>query len=318
MRERRRPLRRDSDDDEGESDHPRSSIKPQYEVTVLTRYHLSVVGLLVGAFLVITLFKYGGSVASTDREVDSEPSSDTLVEANEFWSTYGEATDARTAGHYEEAVRLYQRALDRRPGHRDARFYLGQSLLQSGQLQAAQRQWEALREDYPESARAWGQLAGLYLCSERFGQRDLTRAKHYFRSVARIHGEYEAEPSVRIAQILAVQDSLARIEQTLDVISGRTEVPADVAFLRGYVAWREGRSRTAVVNLARSRQTLVADTAEAGLDPDFRVPQAYRNDVCRVLTEWRPDLVDRPPGQIQTDAVYTRFQEAMRQVRQTP
>lgn len=287
-------------------------------MTVLTRYHLSVVGLLVGAFLVITLFKYGGSVASADRETNPEPSSDTLAEANQFWSTYGEATDARTDGRYEEAIRLYQKALDRRPGHRDARFYLGQSLLQSGQLEAAQRQWEGLRQDYPESARVWGQLAGLSLCSERSGQRDLARAKHHFRAVARIHGEYEAEPSVRIAQILAVQDSLARIEQTLDVISGRKEVPADVAFLQGYVAWREGRSRAATVNLARSRQTLVADTAEAALGPDFRVPPAYQNDVCRVLTDWRSDLVDRPPGQIQTDAVYTRFQKAMRQVRRTP
>lgn len=285
---------------------------------MLTRYHLSVLGLLSAAFLGVVLFKYGGSVASAERETDTKPSSDTLAEATQFWATYRKATDARTDGRYEEAVDLYRKALDRRPGHRDARFYLGEALLQSGQLEAAERQWERLREEAPESARVRGQLGGLFLCSEYSAQHDLARAKQHFRAVARIHGEYEAEPSVRIAQILAVQDSLGRIEEPLDVISGRTDVPADGVFLQGYVAWREGRSRPATVNLARSRQALVADTAEAGLDSGFRVPPAYRNDVCRALTDWRPALLDRSPGQIQTDAIYTRFQKALRQARPAP
>lgn len=285
---------------------------------MLTRYHLSIVGLLAAAFLVVSVFKYGGDAASTEGEAASEPSSDTLADVGQFWSMYSEATDARTDERYDEAIRLYQRSLELRPGHRDARFYLGQSFFQSGQLEAAQRQWERLREDYPESAQVQGQLAGLYLCSERSSQRDLTRAKRHFRSVARIHGEYEAEPSVRIAQILAVQDSLERIERTLAVISDRKEVPADIAFLRGYVAWRQGRSRTATVNLARARRTLVSDTADTGLGSDFRVPPAYRNDVCRALTNWQSDLADRPPGEIQTDAVYSRFRASMREVRDMP
>ncbi len=285
---------------------------------MLTRYHLSVLGLLAAAFLGVTLFKYGGSVASAEREADTDPSSDTLAEATQFWATYRRATDARTDGRYEEAVDLYRKALDRRPGHRDARFYLGESLLQSGRLEAAGRQWERLRKEAPESARVRGQLGGLSLCSEHSAQHDLARAKQHFRAVARIHGEYDAEPSVRIAQILAVQDSLSRVEESLDVISGRTEVPTDGAFLRGYVAWREGRSQPATVNLARSRQTLVADTADGGLTSGFRVPPAYRNEVCQALTDWRSDLLDRPPGQIQTDVVYTRFQKALRQARPAP
>lgn len=287
-------------------------------MTVLTRYHFFVVGLLAVAFLGITLFKYGGSITSGDWEAEAEPSTDTLDGASQFWTTYGEATDARTSGRYEAAVDLYRDALEHRPGHRDARYYLGQSFLQSGQLEAAQRQWEALRKDYPESARVHGQLAGLYLCSERSDQHDLSRAKDHFQAVARIHGEYEAEPSVRIAQIVAAQDSVSRITETLDVISGRTEVPADVAFLRGYVAWREGRSRSATVNLARSRQAVVADTAETGFGSAFRVPPAYRNELCRALTNWRSTLADRPPGQLQTDVVYSRFQKAVLQARSAP
>lgn len=285
---------------------------------MLTRYHLSILGLLAAAFLGVTLFKYGGSFASGERETGTGASPDTLAQANQFWATYRKATDARTDGRYEEAIDLYREALNQRPSHPDARFYLGEALLQSGQLEAAGRQWERLREKAPESARVHGQLGGLSLCSERSAQRDLARAKQHFRAVTRIHGEYEAEPSVRIAQILAVQDSLDRIEEVLDVLSGRTEVPADGAFLQGYVAWREGRSQPATVNLARARRTLVADTAEAGLDSGFRVPPAYRNEVCQALTDWRPALLDRPPDQIQTDAVYTRFQKRVRKIRRTP
>lgn len=284
---------------------------------MLTRYHLSILGLLATAFLGITLYKFGGSVLSTEREANPDSSPDTLAQANQFWAIYRRATDTRTDGQYKEAVDFYREALDHRPSHRDARFYLAEALLQSGQLKAAERQWERLLKETPESARVQGQLAGLVLCSHLSTQHDLTRAKHHFRAVTRIHGEYDAEPSVRIAQILTVQDSLNRTEKTLDVISGRADVPAAVAFLRGYVAWREGRSQPATVSLARSRQALSTDTTEAGHDAGFRVPPKYRNDVCQALTNWRPTLLDRPPGQIQTDTVYSRFQKTLRKIRGT-
>lgn len=285
-------------------------------VTVFTRYHITVLGLLIGAFLVVTLFKYGGGSDSQQPGARPGASADTLTEANEFWDIYQEATEARIDGRYERAVDLYREALARRSDHRDARFYLGESLLQSGQLVDAQRQWEMLLDKDPESARVRAQLAGLFLCSNEATQHDLPRAKRHFRAVKRIHGAYEAEPHVRLAQILTVQDSVERIAETLDVLSGREEIPADVAFLEGYQAWQAGRSRQATVSLARSRRILAADTSDAR--SDFRVPPASRNSVCRGLTEWRDTLMDRPPGQIQTDSVYTRFSATMARAERSP
>lgn len=285
---------------------------------MLTRYHLSVLGLLAAAFLGITAVKYAESFTPAQRAPTDASSSDTLAQANQFWAVYRKATDARTSGRYEEAAHLYREALDRRPAHRDARFYLGEALLQSGQLEAAGEEWERLLEEAPGSARVQGQLGGLSLCSNRPTQRDLARAKKHFRAVARIHGEYDAAPRVRLAQIGAVQDSLRRIEEALDVMSGRTGVPPEVTFLRGYVAWREGRSQRATVNLARSRQALVADTAGGAVGGGFRVPPPHRNDMCRVLTDWRPDLLGRAPEQIDTDAVYSRFRRRLRKSRQAP
>lgn len=285
---------------------------------MFTRYHVTVLGVLIGAFLVVSLVKYGGEFASERPGTHTDARSDSLAKANEFWNTYQAATEARIDGRYERAVDRYREALTRRPDHRDARYYLGESLLQSGELEDAQRQWEILLDDHPESARVRAQLAGLFLCSNKANQHDLTQAKHHFRAVKRIHGDYEAEPHVRLAQILTVQDSLGQGAQALGVLSGRKEIPADVAFLQGYQAWREGASREATINLARSRRTLAADTSDSRSDADFRVPSSYQNRVCRVLTEWKEDLMDRPPGQIETDAVYARFSAAVDRIESSP
>lgn len=277
-----------------------------------TRYHTIVMGVLVASFAGVTLWKYAPTLAPGGGTAGSPATaSDSIQNASSFWDPYRNATDARAGGEYDRATDLYRRALQKRPHHSDARFYLGSALAQSGHLREAEKTWRALLADEPESARVRGQLAGLYLCSEIPEQRDLKAAKAHLRAVIRQHGT-ETQPVVRLAQILVLQDSLTKAEDVLASIAARDRQPPAASFLRGYLAWRAGRSREATIRSAGAHQTLRRRESANDRTEMFPVPPTRRNEACRTITDWRTLLAKSDSTRGSTDpsegaSVYARF-----------
>ena len=66
------------------------------------------------------------------------------------------------AGRAEEARRVVEDWLERRPDDADTRFFLAGELMRQGDYGAAAGQYETLRADHPERAVLWNNLAWLY------------------------------------------------------------------------------------------------------------------------------------------------------------
>lgn len=277
-----------------------------------TRYHTIVAGVLVASFGAVALWKYAPTLAPGGGAAGSPvPGSDSIQNASSFWDPYRNATDARAGGSYDRAADLYREALQQRPHHPDARFYLGSALAQSGHLRDAEETWRALLADEPESARVRGQLASLHLCSKLPEQRDLEAAKAHLRAVIRQHGT-ETQPVVRLAQILVLQDSLTKAEDVLASIAARDRQPPTASFLRGYLAWRAGRSREATIRSAEARQTLRRQESGTDRTETVPVPPARRNEACLAVTSWRTllaksDSTSGSAGGSDDGPVYARF-----------
>lgn len=285
--------------------------------TLWTGYHTVVSLLLMGAFAGVTVIKIANSLdQSPTRESETE-STDSLQQTARFWNVFQRATEARTSDDLERAVELYRRALERRPEHPDAAFYLGSVLARSGQLGEAEAIWSRLSSRGEVSARTEGQLASLRACSDRPGQRDLQQAKHHLRTIIRAHGE-ETQPLLRLAEIYVLEDSLDRAREMLDALSGRDEQPASAHFLRGYLAWRVGRSDEATVLLAKARSAQRSAETDETSRVGRLLPEDHRAPTCRVLARWPAFLSSEESGSRPGNPRYRSFHRQLREsIRET-
>ncbi|GAB4249107.1 MAG: hypothetical protein Kow00109_25170 [Acidobacteriota bacterium] len=117
-----------------------------------------------------------------------------------FWQAFQEATRRRGAGEWAAARDAYRAALELQPDHEESLFYLGNCLLELGDLEGAREIFERLVQRNPRSQRAFGQLGLLLQSSFPPGVLDLQRAAEAFQVTAQLQPE-EPGPHLRLGTI---------------------------------------------------------------------------------------------------------------------
>ncbi|HEU5181435.1 MAG TPA: FG-GAP-like repeat-containing protein [Candidatus Polarisedimenticolia bacterium] len=162
-----------------------------------------------------------------------------------FWSLYRDATGMRTKRDFASAASLYRQALELDPHHEDCLYYLGQSLLETGDFNAANAAWEKLVEVNPQSARGHLALGALLASPDPRAPRDLARAEEHLSRAHGINAE-ETGPMLRLGEVLIMQGRLEEANRWLLSATRTNPKCVDAPFLAGYLAWRSGdRTRAA-------------------------------------------------------------------------
>jgi len=190
----------------------------------------------------------GGSTGCTSSPEDTEaPAMDAEKAAViAFWKTFNEATVLRRAGKFDEAARLYEKALEHNPRHEDCLYYLGHCRKELGEVAASREAFERLLEVNPESARGRMAIGALLAQPGPDGPVDLEAAEAHFRKAHEINKE-ESGPLLRLAEVLMVEGEFDEARQWLRDAFYQNPKCMEAPFLTGYTYWAEG-------DLARARE----------------------------------------------------------------
>jgi tetratricopeptide (TPR) repeat protein len=211
----------------------------------------------------------------------------------EFWEKQRAAMNAmKVDGDIPRAVRLFREALAIDPTHEDSRYYLGNCLAASGDLEAALAQFEEMTRLNPQSHRAfkrWGTLRAIFASTPAHleaAQRSLERA-------LAINPE-ETGALLVLGEIDLVRGRLDSAEQRLAWACRTNPRAAGGFFLRGYVAWRRGEPALARGLLEKARQALGEEWTPKGATSEGDVERRLHTDMTplsRFWEEWdgRPD-----------------------------
>ena len=171
-----------------------------------------------------------------------------------FWETMNGATSLRRQERFEEAARLYEKALAHDPRHEDALYYLGHCLRESGDPQGARGAFERLIEVNPGSARGQMAMGALLSLPGPSGLLDLPEAETHFRRAHEINKE-ETGPMLRLAEVLLAEGEIEEARAWLAAAFSHNPKCVEAPFLTGYTYWSEGdlpRARASYLAAARA------------------------------------------------------------------
>lgn len=226
-----------------------------------TRLHTATVVLLGLAFVGITVVRHGrGLVSSPNADTAASTTNRTRVQT--FWRTYRKATEARTAGRLDSAAATYESALDRRPTHHDALYYLGHIQYTKNELRGALHTWQRLLEANPKSARGYTQIGEVHFCFPKHPLFDLDRAAEAYRRALDLHNE-ETRPLLRLGTISLLQDR-PDAQKYLTAVRGANSNNPAAAFLVGYLAWQNDKSAQATILLRKAQNRYATQTDSGG------------------------------------------------------
>lgn len=161
------------------------------------------------------------------------------VAARAFWATYQEATARRMASDCAGAVPLYRQALDQRPAHEDALYYLGNCLAEQGASAEALEIYDRLARLNPAgSSRAWVQAALLHASLLPGAPADLDRAERLFRQALEVDPDSSAR--LGLAEVRLLQGEVDDARRLLTELLADSPMSVPAPFLLGYLAYRTG------------------------------------------------------------------------------
>lgn len=240
-----------------------------------------------------------------------------------FWAAYDEASDHRMAGRLDEAIAAYRRALEVRPTHEDGLYYLGNCLLERGDIGAALETYERLVAASPEgSSRGYIQLALIRASLEPHPWRDFAEAERLFTQALAVDPDSGA--LVGLGETALLRGDTERAEQFLRRAGDDNAMSIAVPYLLGYLAWERGDAARAVelFRLAVSRGELKkgavkwTEEGDVKADPELRWRALARQSVFGVHWIALRRYLDPPgptPEDIRRD--YRRLADAIRRAR---
>jgi len=232
----------------------------------------------------------GERAGRPDRQNDQRTDRQRILR---FWEVYRQATRARVAGRPADAARIYKQALELKPTHEDALYYLGNADFEIGDLAGAEGAWERLTRVNPASTRAYVRLGTLHSCVPEIsdaGHFDPARAEAEFRHAHAINGE-ETGPLLQLGMVALLGNRLGDAERDFADVLGSNPRSAPARYLSGYVAWRRGQQRAA---LEAFREAIhLARTMRSGPLVPPRGPQRSGAEPCRTLRSMVSHLADQ-------------------------
>lgn len=207
-----------------------------------------------------------------------------------FWELYRQATAARTAGEIQQAVELYEAALQLNQGHEDALYYFGNLQLELGGLERAEWAWRRLVEVNPASSRGHAQLGVLYSCRSHPERFNPQTARAEFQRALEINSE-ETGPLIRLGELELVAGDPDAAQKYLSAVLRTNPRSAEAHFLLGYLAWRAGNRRQAEAHLEEAGRAAQPPETPGGVkregDTHRGIALERRSSPCPSLV---PDL----------------------------
>ena len=192
----------------------------------------------MGLYLVLAFAgaPLGGCRGRGDAEVPEDPARQRV---RLFWDKLQSANEARLRPDCRTAVGLYEQALELRPLHEDALYYLGQCRRELGDPQAARSAFGRLVEANPSSARGHLALGALLASPDPREPMDLAAAELHLRRAHAINGE-ETGPVLRLGEVALVSGRVDEAREWFEAALRTNPKGVEAAFLAGFVAWDAG------------------------------------------------------------------------------
>jgi enediyne biosynthesis protein E4 len=225
------------------------------------------------------------------------PPGDERERVRRFWSVFRQATAAKDAGRWDEAIGLFERALLDEPAHETALHFLGTSLFELGRYPEALAVWQRLVAINPRSASGLFQLGNVRSCPEPGAPWDLQRAAAHFEALQALNPD-QTGPRARLAEIdLALgrlDEAAARFEQVL----GTNHQDTGSFYLLGYVRLRQGRTDEAAALLGKAAEAIRGQSPVRGILGEGDSTAALRTNFPqrRLFAPLWLDLASRGPG----------------------
>jgi len=208
------------------------------------------IAVLALTFVLLTIHK------SKDKElnqtitigIDSEERNNLLS----FWETYREATACRMDGKWEEAITKYKQALEMKPEHEDAIYYLGNMYLEMGADQKAEGEWLKLAKVNGESLRAHFQLGKLYMFTESEELFSLEKAESEFRKTIVINQDF-IQPLIHLGEIFLYRADLDSSFRYFSAVLGTDPDNFESIILSAFIHWKQRNNQKALELYTRAR-----------------------------------------------------------------
>ncbi len=195
--------------------------------------------------------------------VPPAPPLDDRARTMAFWNTQRQAMRAlKVDKDMSRAVTLLRQALEYDPTHEDSRYYLATSLAALGDVEAALRELDVLRQRNPNSHRGWSRWGVLRARAARFPD-DLAAAAISLERARAINPE-ETGALIALGEIALLQGDRPRAESRLNAVCATNPRAAGGWFLLGYLHWQRGDLAGAVERLKRTRASLSPDWKPRG------------------------------------------------------
>jgi tetratricopeptide (TPR) repeat protein len=188
-----------------------------------------------------------------------------------FWALQHAAMDAMKRDRdFVRAAQLFREALAIRPNHEDAHYYLADCLAESGEIDSAVAQLDALIRINPQSHRAYerkGELLGASANSK--GQ--LRAARRILDAALKLNPE-ETGTLILLGEVDLAQGELAEADRDFARVLQANPRAPNAWYFRGYIAWKRHNDRQAAELLNQARNALGPEWKPAGavLEGDVR------------------------------------------------
>ncbi|MCP3917592.1 MAG: tetratricopeptide repeat protein [bacterium] len=225
------------------------------------------------------------------RELDTSAPRDVAVQRR-FYAIRKEAQSARLRDDAAAAVASYRSALALWPGHGDCLYYLGNSLLESGQELAALQAFERLVAYESHSNRGWMQIGLLRLPGGDPGIDDIAAARKAFTRCHDLNKE-ESRPVLQLGVVAMLEENYAEARRHLADAARLNPASAEAVWFEGRVAWLQEERAEAAQLLTRAhglaRGPATSDSASS--EGDTRAGAALTADagpeLAPGLTRWK-------------------------------
>ncbi len=216
------------------------------------------------------------------RAVGTEDAKQRLVE---FWTTQRAAVRAmKVDRNLVEAIRLFRRALELKPGHEDSLYFLANCLAARGDFAGAVANLEELVRVNSQSHRALRQLATLIALNAE-SPRELEPAVKWLERALEVNLE-ETGALLLLGEIELLRDDPAAAERQLSLACRTNPRAAGGFFMLAYIAWREGDAARTDELLEKTREALGEEWKPAGMTAEGDVEEEMHKDRTPLSRFW--------------------------------
>ncbi|MHC5024108.1 MAG: FG-GAP-like repeat-containing protein [Planctomycetota bacterium] len=224
-----------------------------------------------------------------DEVVAGRPTVESMSEADrirQFWSFQRAGVHAlKVDNDLPAAIDAFRSALALDPDHEEARYYLGNCLAATGDVDGSMQAFERLLELNPRSHRGLKRL-GILRASLARSPEQLASAMALLERAWAINPEETGVP-LTMGEIAIMQGEHADAEQKLEWVCQTNPRAVGALFLRGYIAWERGEDVRSGEFLQRARDARGEEWKPEGMTAEGDVGRQMHTELTPLTSFWQ-------------------------------